>query len=1490
MGLFYRLFWTKNNSRFIEHALCLFGVMLLCIVTSLGQSYAEDDNDNSLRPSFTFRAEWFSGGNMTPRGLPYSDKYVALSPPGVSSDSYADFEIDFPEDGDYELWAFYSAADSRPLKLEFDGTVVSDKALANTNGSWLTSASIWDKQVELRNVTAGKHTISIRASSPDIPHFSAFRLTPMFDMRTKWSAPRAIAKERILNATNWSPSPWSGGWYEYIARDRYQRKESGETFSNHFARESSWALAPKKDLTISASSKPLDAWSDEVDLFNELTYNGTMFENEGTSDIEKGNRRLFMKVSVLASQNDGNRSHLPKDSCFVVDASRFNDLLDRTADSILRFRSDCGEEQYLSRSFEKCQSLREMGKVAFDAYEKDPSKENVDLCASFYFDAVRLYTRVGWANPILDFDKLLFVQRHASDLGLPQNYQSNCVLNPGNFDDSLKTLKLPFTYDENNPEDVDNIISEGLEITPVISTLFKPDYPTFLGDLDLHFDAEKALISATDRNRRWNVFELDLNAALAQKSTDETMKAKLPNFPEADSYDACYMPDDSIIFTSTACYIGVPCVSGTTRVTNTYKLESSDSSIRRLTFDQEHNWCPTLTTDGRVMYLRWEYTDIPHVPGRLLFEMNPDGTNQRAYYGSNSLWPVSMMYARPIPGSTSKFCCVVTGHHGVSRMGELVLFDVQKGRKEAEGAIERICGFPKKVESRTNPKYHSTLWGDNIVDESWPKYLHPFPLSEEYYLVAAQPDRESLWGVYLVDRFDNMYLLAEVDKYACFEPVPWRETERPPVLADRVDLSKQDATVYCADVYYGDGLKNVPRGTVKSLRLYSYSYLYPNVGGATSIIGVDGPWDVRQVIGTVPVNEDGSALFNVPANVPIAIQPLDENGQALQQMRTWFTAMPGEFLSCVGCHEDENSTSSTSSVAFTTDQEVEPIRAWNGPMRGFSFDREVQPVLDHYCVACHDGQDRGWGVVPFDLRGGNIIQDFVTALQMGEPRGRCGKFSTSYMNLAGFVRRPGVESDYFLLNPMEFAANTTELVQILKNGHYGLQMDADAWDRIITWIDMNAPYHGTWNEFVGEPKLVEKWNRHRKNLLELYANFDDESEEARGEEYDPKKSGAKIELEWLKIPVNLFATDWERQILKDVIDGKRAFPDGNELRDRFEKEIGSVDSAMILGKPQEIGWEIPKRYDWNLRPQKTEVWGMGEPYLVPNDVSDNLITKTKDAVVTVETRAEEGTEIMTVNLSPSVSLILKKVTIGREGRTEDNEDLWIGAFEISNEQFETFDPEHDSRVESRQGLSHGLRGFFVNSPERSVCRVSWDEAVAFCRWLSEKTGRTFRLPTEDEWEVACLAGSSTPFYFGDWGADYSAYENFADQMLIEFIADNYFAKRIPLPNVTYYDDWVPKDRNRCDNGFLSEQSGRYKPNAWGLYDMHGNVSEWTSTIAKPNYGFDYMDSRADQRIVCGGSWRDRPYRGAASFRRAYYPWQRVFDVGFRVVCEDKVNK
>jgi len=207
---------------------------------------------------------------------------------------------------------------------------------------------------------------------------------------------------------------------------------------------------------------------------------------------------------------------------------------------------------------------------------------------------------------------------------------------------------------------------------------------------------------------------------------------QLPLIPDADvdNYTSCYLPDDSIIFTSTAPFIGVPCVRGTSHVAQLYRYWPDTGRIRRLAFDQEHTWCPTVMPDGRLLYLRWEYSDLPHYVARILFTMNPDGTNQREFYGSGSYWPNAFFHAKPMPGSPNKVVGIVGGHHGVPRMGELMIIDPSQGRFEADGVVQRIPGYGRKVEP---------VILDNLVDKSWPRFLHPAPLSDKYIITACQP-------------------------------------------------------------------------------------------------------------------------------------------------------------------------------------------------------------------------------------------------------------------------------------------------------------------------------------------------------------------------------------------------------------------------------------------------------------------------------------------------------------------------------------------------------------------------------------------------------------------------------------------------------------------------------------------------------------------------------------------------------------------------------
>ena len=683
--------------------------------------------------------------------------------------------------------------------------------------------------------------------------------------------------------------------------------------------------------------------------------------------------------------------------------------------------------------------------------------EKLDAQRKATLDAVvdqfnQLHDRALLANPLLDFDRLLLVKRGANKLGLPTNWQSNSSLPMTGYANEIGQLSP---------------VRPGGEVT----TLYRPEGGRFVGDVDVHFDGDRMLFSMPGANGRWQVFEINGDGS-------DLRELPLIHQPDVDNYDACYLPDGRIIFSSTAPFVGVPCVRGSSHVTNLYVL-NADGSIRQLTVDQEHNWCPTVLNNGRVLYLRWEYSDTPHAFCRILFHMNPDGTEQMEYYGSNSYWPNAMFYARPVPGHPTKVAVVVGGHHDNPRMGELVVFDPALGRHEADGAVQRIPGHGEPVEP---------ILLDGLTKESWPKFLHPYPLSDKYFLVSCRPHQGALWGIYLVDTFDNFVLLAQQPGWAMLEPIPLKAMPTPPALPDRVNLQRKDATVLMADVYAGGGLKGVTHGTVKRLRLIGYHYAYHGMGGQVDRVGLDGPWDVKTIIGTVPVEEDGSAKFRVPAYTPIAVQPLDGEGKAVQLMRSWFTAMPGETLSCVGCHDRQNS-SPPAGARIASGKPPSEIEPWYGPARGYSFRREVQPVLDEYCVGCHHGRPRNDGPAIADL----TDRPDINMRGRSETYNQGAHFPPSYFELRCFVRSATIESDLHMLPPREFHADTTKLVQMLEKGHYGVTLDEEGWDRIITWIDLQTPAHGNWTDVCG-PNRVDELRDRRREMRRLYTGLDEDPE------------------------------------------------------------------------------------------------------------------------------------------------------------------------------------------------------------------------------------------------------------------------------------------------------------------------------------------------------------------------------------------------------------
>lgn len=984
------------------------------------------------------------------------------------------------------------------------------------------------------------------------------------------------------------------------------------------------------------------------------------------------------------------------------------------------------------------------------------------------------------ANPLLNGDKILTVRYQlgnrdrramAPELGTQSNNWSN--------QESARRKGF----------NADIVELSNLRDEVQIRTIYKPDNTSSIADLKLHWDGDRAMFTQTMSDNRWNVFEVKLNNGDCKKLIDNPE-------PDLEFYDGTYLPDGRIIANSNIGYQGVPCVNGSDPVGNMVLYTPQSKNLRRLTFDQDANWNPVIMNNGRVMYTRWEYTDLTHYYTRIVMNMNPDGTEQKALYGSGSMFPNSTFDVQPLPGYASAFVGIISGHHGVARSGRLILFDPAKARKGAAGMLQEIPHRNRPIVEEVK---------DRLVDGVWPQFIKPSPLNDTYFLVAAKLDKNDLWGIYLVDKFDNVTCLHKMEGEGYISPIAVRKTVTPPAIPDRVKLDDKQATVFIQDIYEGEGLKGIPRGTVKSLRLHAYEYAYVQTQSDHNWHGIQSGWDIKRMLGTVPVEEDGSVIFKIPANTPVSIQPLDKDGVAVQWMRSWLTGQPGEIVSCVGCHEDQNQIVIPKRV-IASQKAPHALTPPEGGTRSFTFDLEVQPILDHACIACHNGEGKA-----FDLRGGK----------------KDGKgYGTSYLNLHPYVHRQGGEGDMVVLYPYEYHPNTSELVRLLKKGHYNVQLTDAEWRKIYNWIDYNAPDKGYFNANVLKSFPYQGYDQieRRKQLTDKYAG------------------GAGV--------------DWK----KEIADYAAQLKNKGEIKPVMPKKVSPVKEKVLKVK----GWPF-----------------------APDRVKEML--------------ADEKETVKVLEIAPGVQMTFVRIPAGEfvmgsyhgepdtypTTKVKIDKAFWMGELEVTNQQYNTIFPQHDSRYVDQQWKDHVVPGYPANKPEQPVIRVSYNDAMEYCKILSQKTGLNITLPTEAQWEWACRGGSDEDFWFGNLNADFGKKDNLADVTTNKFAVSGVDPQPMSPESPWYkYYTFLPKAANVDDGSLVQVGGKKYEANPFGLYCMHGNVAEWTRSDYVPYPYKENPKKVSEYKVVRGGSYIERPKYSTAYSRKGFYPYQCVFNVGFRVIIED----
>jgi hypothetical protein len=649
-----------------------------------------------------------------------------------------------------------------------------------------------------------------------------------------------------------------------------------------------------------------------------------------------------------------------------------------------------------------------------DALEqRGPDDADLDTVAEF----VALQREALIANPLVSGQPILYIVR-------PQ-YRS-----------SYHAIDTLFHTDEANTRDFEaGGAMKLIDFAAGGQTRTLLDVPEGIArDPEVHFTAEK-IVFALRRGAAedWHIWEI---------RADGTGLRQLTSAPGVCDFDPLYLPDDTILFSSTREPKYNQCSQDI--AANLYRMESDGANIHQLDRNNLFNNQASLMDDGRILYARWEYVDRNFGDAHGLWTTTPDGANHAVFWGNNTAVPGAAYTARQIPGTDQAVC--IFGPHHDHLWGAMAIVDRQRG---VDGRASVVRTWPAQAVQhvRTDGGFDC----DNPLDTRL-KYADPYPLSAKYYLCSRMTGRGSQMGIFLVDVFGNEILL-HIEGPGCYDPMPLRPRPRPPRVAARRDFTSREGYFYVRDVYQGTHLAGVERGAVKTLRVVEAPEKRTWSPGKWFGQGYTAPgmnWhglENKRILGTVPVEADGSAYFAVPAEKFVYFQLLDADGMMIHSMRSGTFVQPGERMGCIGCHDHRLTApaAADASLPLALQRPPRELHSWQGEPRLFGFTAEVQPVLNRHCLACHD-----------------FGQEGAKKLILAPDRDLT--FNAAYVELwrKGYVACVGA-------GPAEtqpayaWGSHPSKLVQVLRAGHYDVRLAPEELDRIVTWVDLNAPYYPTYN-------------------------------------------------------------------------------------------------------------------------------------------------------------------------------------------------------------------------------------------------------------------------------------------------------------------------------------------------------------------------------------------------------------------------------------------
>ncbi|MGB2823982.1 MAG: hypothetical protein WBF17_23585, partial [Phycisphaerae bacterium] len=667
----------------------------------------------------------------------------------------------------------------------------------------------------------------------------------------------------------------------------------------------------------------------------------------------------------------------------------------------------------------------------------------------------RLRRKIAFRNRLLSFDEVLFIKKHRSRRNhmCDQYFGFTAVIGGGVY-----VLKDPFGRAQDGPFGTSPTVRDVLAEATCRNGRFEGKKlvgGAFLSP-DLSYDGKTILFAYTEAEptqfkwsprSTWHVFRVNVDGTGLRQLTDG----------KTNDFDPCWLPDGRIVFNSERRGGFGRCHERPVPIFALHTMNDDGGDIRTISLNESNEWHPSVDNSGMIVYTRWDYWDRGFNQAHHPWVTTPDGRDARVVHGNfrpnQGAAPLMEMDVRAIPGS-NRYIATAAAHHNQA-YGSLILIDPDVEDDDRMSPVRRITpeeAFPE-AEGGGHQSY-ATAW----------------PLDEDFCLCVYDAaatggrGRGAGYGIYLVDAFGNKELLYRDPKISCLSPIPLRPRNKPPVVShlarpaqparwtspvavpDAPSQAKRPqpapletpppVPVAVMNVY--DGLLPLPEGTVlKQLRIVQ---VLPKSSPIHNVpfIGYGREKGARAVLGTVPVEADGSVHFVLPAGKTVYFQVLDERGLAVQSMRSSTYVHAGQRLTCQGCHDRRHrAPAQAKHVPLALRREPSRIKPDVDGSNPFSFPRLVQPVLEKHCLPCH-------------MKNPQKAPD----LRRGDWASQRTRHYTSYVNLqkhAFFYGAIGYGYDGWTpprTIPGKFGARASKLLAMLEKGHNKVKLPPEDLHRL----------------------------------------------------------------------------------------------------------------------------------------------------------------------------------------------------------------------------------------------------------------------------------------------------------------------------------------------------------------------------------------------------------------------------------------------------------